>query len=472
MWNWIAGLAGALLLIWAFRSKPRYNRPLVEVRAPEPEPEPEPEPRAEDKRSSLVWVAISGGGTRAAALGASVLEALARIPFPGAGGRVSNLAAEIDVISGISGGSFAATAWCLGRGVLTAFRRSFLEKNIERRILLSLLHPLRLPRLVSPNYSRIHVAAELYDRKVFHGGVFGDLPARPELRIHATHLALGSRLSFSEEDFRKLGSDLASYPLGYACAASSAFPVLLSPMTLVNHGTPRSPEDLMKEPVYRRAVDDRRLDVEQDYRRLAWDYYNEKKNRFVHLADGGLVDNQGLQSLLEEFEGTGLIRRRLNDDRPPLKRLILINVNAGTRPDDVSGRRSRAPGLRAVMLYTMVTSMDLLSAKRWSNIQEQCRQLYQPVLDGNRKVAFRDMEEPYLVEVSFRNLQDAERRRSCQHLPTSFKLTDEERALIDESAVDLVREDPAVVRLGDSLRREFADAPQERAKLERFFEPG
>ncbi len=31
------------------------------------------------------------------------------------------------------------------------------------------------------------------------------------------------------------------------------------------------------------------------------DYYNDKNNEYIHLADGGLVDNQGLQSILDEI---------------------------------------------------------------------------------------------------------------------------------------------------------------------------
>jgi len=87
---------------------------------------------------TLVFVSLSGGGTRAAAMSWKVLEELKKIPYPYIdknGQRVeSTLADEIDYISGISGGSFTAAAWCLYKDNMELFRRRFIERNIELAI--------------------------------------------------------------------------------------------------------------------------------------------------------------------------------------------------------------------------------------------------------------------------------------------------------------------------------------------------
>ena len=100
------------------------------------------------------------------------------------------------------------------------------------------------------------------------------------------------------------------------------------------------------------------------FRTKDWEYYNDKSNEYVHLADGGLVDNQGLQSILNEFDTNGMINRRINHTSLPLNRLIIVNVNAGVLSEDTSGDTPRAPGVSSVLQTTMVASMDILSAKR------------------------------------------------------------------------------------------------------------
>ena len=97
----------------------------------------------EQDDSALVLVAISGGGTRAAAVGWKALETLREVKyrFTNADGKVveSNLANEIDLIAGISGGSFTATAWCLGNGEMARFRKRFVERDIQWALFLDLL---------------------------------------------------------------------------------------------------------------------------------------------------------------------------------------------------------------------------------------------------------------------------------------------------------------------------------------------
>lgn len=385
------------------------------------------------------------------------LEELKKIPITverGGVNELSNLADEIDFISGISGGSFAAAAWPLFSENPDEFRKSFLEENIKRRLMMELFHPpWRFLRLVSPEYDRINIAAEYYDREIFKGATFSDLPERPVLRIHATDVALGMRFTFSDEDFDQVGSELATYPLGYAAAASSAFPVLLSPLTLLNHGETKSIEDLISsDRKYRRYVRNRRQDVLADLNRLGREHYNDKSNAYVHLADGGIVDNQGLGAILQEFATGGVINRRLTNNSHPLKRLVLINVNAGVKPESMLAKSPNSPRLYTVVTHTMVASMDILSAIRWMRIREFTQQLYKPVLDGLDIPSLSRLEKPYTIEISFRNIKDADLRAECNDIPTSFVLEKEELSLIDEVVPMLLSEDPDMERLRESLR--------------------
>lgn len=454
MRKWLGRLAPFLILIVigvvvGRQHQPDFNQPLEGDRSAS----------VQDFRptdDTFVWVAFSGGGTRAAAMAWEVLEELREIEIDVVrdGKRVnSNIADEIDYISGISGGSFAAVGWTLFRDDPDVFRTRFLERNIERALTNEIVTSLWRPfALASPLYSRINVAAEYYDRKVFDEVTFSDLPARPALRIHATDLALGGRFTFSEEDFRKIGSDLFSYPVAYACAASSAFPILLSPISLRNFGETVPVEELrLQDYEYDRYVLNSRRNVLADLSRIGREHYNDKTNSYIHLADGGIVDNQGLGALLDEFETGRIISQRLADSTIPLRRLILINVNAGVSPDNNVARRRESPGVSTVVLHTMVASMDILSARRWMRIKEFVQQLNKAVIDVDPVAGLRDLEKPYAIEVSFRNLTDEGLRARSNALPTSFKLDQEELDLIAEVVPILVAEDPEMVRLKRSI---------------------
>jgi predicted acylesterase/phospholipase RssA len=402
--------------------------------------------------TTLMMVAFSGGGSRAAAVGWKTLETLKGIPYTfTAGGRQveSNLAREIDLVAGISGGSFAAAAWCLCGGDLAPFQKRFVERDIQGALARNLFSTKGVVAAFSRRYARINFAAELYDEEVYERKTFADLPARPILRIHSTDLALGRRFTFTPDTFARLGSNLGSYPIGYACAASSAFPILLTPLTLRNFGPPL---DLSQDVEYILGKKNARTDLNADLRTKAWEYYNNKTNEYIHLADGGLVDNQGLQSILDEFETNGIINRRINYSVQPLKRLIIVNVNAGVAGENQSGHSPSAPSIASVVESSMVSSMDILSARRWMDIQDKCIEVFKAAIDrGADTPSLSQLEEPYRIEVSFRNIVDPDLRRRALALPTSFKLSPEQLALIDKVVPELLKEDPELKRLQASL---------------------
>jgi NTE family protein len=412
-----------------------------------------PAPNIHQDDQALIFVAFSGGGTRAAAMSWKALETFKQIPYTytDANGRevVSTLANEIDYISGISGGSFAAAAWCLYRDNMDVFREGFIERDIQGDLLRSLFIPWKGLRLLSPTYDRINMASELYDEEVFYQKTFGDLPPHPVLWINATHLALGTRFTFTQDYFDLLDSDLSQYPIGYASAASSAFPILLSPITVMNYG---ESVDLMEDIKYKMAKRNARRNVEKAFYASMREFYNDKTNKYMHLADGGLVDNQGLQVIVDQFDTNGIINKKLNDRERPLKRLIIINVNAGVSPEDNSCREQNAPHVDSVIEYTMVTSMDILSAKRWIKIKERSKQVYKPAIDiGETTRSLSQLEKPYTIEISFRNIKDEALREKSNNLPTSFYLTEEQIDLIDGVVPVLIEEDPDMKRLKRAL---------------------
>ena len=94
-------------------------------------------------QQDLVILAFSGGGTRAAAFSYGVLEALRRIEIVTNSGRKIRLLDEVDVITGISGGSFTALAYGLyGEKLFDDYEARLLKRNVQGSLLnLSLPRP-------------------------------------------------------------------------------------------------------------------------------------------------------------------------------------------------------------------------------------------------------------------------------------------------------------------------------------------
>src|SRR6266568_8551711 len=93
---------------------------------------------ANDK-DNLVVLAFSGGGTRAAAFSYGVLEFLRRTEVVGPKGK-GRLLDEVDVITGVSGGSFTALAYGLyGDKLFDEYEQRFLKRNVQGELTVRLL---------------------------------------------------------------------------------------------------------------------------------------------------------------------------------------------------------------------------------------------------------------------------------------------------------------------------------------------
>src|SRR5271169_3880849 len=127
-------------------------------------------------QQDLVILAFSGGGTRAAAFSYGVLEALRRIEIVSSSGRKTRLLDEVDVITGVSGGSFTALAYCLyGEKLFDDYEQQFLKRNVQSALIWQVFNPLNWPALMSAGWNRSELAAQLYDKILFHGATFADL---------------------------------------------------------------------------------------------------------------------------------------------------------------------------------------------------------------------------------------------------------------------------------------------------------
>ncbi|MGE0603444.1 MAG: patatin-like phospholipase family protein, partial [Xanthobacteraceae bacterium] len=172
----------------------------------------------------LITLAFSGGGTRAAAYSFGVLRGLDRFQLPTEEGPASILD-RIDFVSGVSGGSITAAYFGLKkRATLNDFRERFLLKNVEDAALSTSLTPGNLVRGLSGGVNDATHFPRWLNENLFDNATFATFRAqqRPRVWINASDIYNRTPFVFGRTAFSVMCSDLNSYPIADAVAASAA----------------------------------------------------------------------------------------------------------------------------------------------------------------------------------------------------------------------------------------------------------
>jgi predicted acylesterase/phospholipase RssA len=414
---------------------------------------------ADNDDALFVILAFSGGGTRAAAFSFGVMEGLRDVQYRRGERR---LLQDVDVIASVSGGSFTAAYYALFRDTFfDDFPGAFLHRNIERDLLGRVARPWNWFRLARSDFGRIHLAVELYDETVFRQKTFGDLLAarrKPFIILNATDMTLGRRFEFTQEQFDLLCSDVSGTKVAAGVAASSAFPGLLSPLTLQNFagGCAYQPPEWLEL-----GLDRRNLLVRYARARDLSSYKDDKARRYVHLLDGGLADNIGLRGPYVALSSGDTEWSVLARAGEPVRRVLVVTANAKTKPMKTWDRQAAPPGLLEVLSFVASGPMDNYSFDTVQQVRDFFKQQGQDAASRvacqaalHKKCPDARLEgvlprvDYHAVELSFEGVADDTLQHCLENLPTSFAL--------EEAQVTLLR------RVGRSL---LLAAPELRAAM-------
>ena len=342
----------------------------------------------------LVILSFSGGGTRAAALAYGVLEKLRGTTIRLAGEkRRRSLLNEVDIISANSGGSFAAAFYGLFRdrmferdvSGMTLFQKRVLYRDIEGDLIGKFLA--NLIRVNTSAVNRSDLAAELYGETIFGKQTFADLTrrGRPYIIINAHDTTKGARFEFTQDQFDLICSALGPVPVARAVTASSAVHGIFAPIKLRNHGLAHCPP----EPSWIRVAlngSNRTITPADNPRdrllraRLALWYRTKapdgltpdpKAKYYVHLGDGGAVDNLGLRApllALTSRDSNWGLRQKLTSGK--IRKVLLIVVNAANVSYPDNDRNLAGPTIAQMVVQAAngaihtVTS-DTLRSAQW-----------------------------------------------------------------------------------------------------------
>jgi NTE family protein len=441
----------SLLLLTAACSHAPLNTPLGKADGSESARLLAPQLSPSNESRLLVGLYFSGGGSRAAALAYGVLKELSQTPVPG--GRMLD---QVVAINAVSGGCFPCAYYCLyGDRVFTEFEPRFLDRNIQGELMRRCFGPRGLMRIASSTFARSDVAAEFYDEILFHGATFGDLAKedrkRPFLVLHATDLGDCTPFQFTQDQFDLLGSDLSRFPISRAIAASSAFPVLLSPIVLRNYG-PREDADrsLWRQPVASQSLFGLRQEA---IHRHAEMYQDTAHHPYVHLVDGGLSDNLGLLSFIDIVAMKGGWGSMMESVRKAgYDRIALIVVDASIeneQPWELSPETPTTKMAVRAMSNSLVRRNNHFALENVQTCLRICMQ--------ERRV-LRNPDEPedprvYFVSLGFADLADAAERERINKIETRLSIRHDDTQAVIRAASRLLHDSPEFQRLLRDLNK-------------------
>jgi NTE family protein len=420
-----AGLCAALLLGACASVQPAHNRPSTTALKIEPEDyRPQNMQRGEGNSDAFLFTVIfSGGGMRSAAASYYLLDAFRKQPIR-IDGQERPLLNEIDFMSSVSGGSIAAAYYVLHRErMFTDFEPQVLRRDMQGELFSALFNPRKSWNLTGETYGRGDYLADYFDRELFEGKTFAQMPrVRPFLRIGSTDMLSGKRVEFTQEGFDALCSRLDDVPIARAVAASSAVPGIFSPINVADyaeHGAAYG-----------------------DCASAA-----SVAPRYRHLIDGGVVDNVGASGPLQAVGRFSTVVDAMRSfGFRGVRNYAIVVLNVEKNATDERDGSARIPGLLRTISASIDGNMHSDSAEITEALRQTTANWQRQIAEDPRAVAdgvFASHDANlFLIEINFDQVKDSQRRERLEAIPTALRLSEEHRALLQDFIVDSLRDSP------------------------------
>ncbi|NIA01354.1 MAG: patatin-like phospholipase family protein [Planctomycetia bacterium] len=371
----------------------------------------------------LVILSLSGGGSRAAYLSASVMLGLEKVFAE----EKINLLHEVDAISSVSGGSLPAAYYVIsadageqpapyGRVWDEATVQKQMKKNYIRKWFGNWFWPTNIGKFWFTAYDRSDIMAQTFADNMYDNlnslppgsdlKMSNMLDSRPYLVLNATNgtatpapvdeadeidsaRIFGGRFTFTSRDFGSINSSINDYSLGRAVMASASFPAVFNYMTM------------------------------QDFALSGAPGCTENCDRFMHVFDGGNADNLGLESVSDMLDA-------LPCEADNYDRLVVILVDAFTGNSGISNEKpDPRKGLDFVVDTNFLEATDsLLSANRKEKVEH---------FEDAFKKRCHDSSKSLFYHIQFADIKDDKLRRKLNRIKTDFRISDDDTDTIDKA---------------------------------------
>lgn len=409
--------------------------------------------RKGDTGGTVVGLAFSGGGTRAAAFAYGVLKQLERTPTPRAGGR--DLLDHVGIVSGVSGGSVIAAYYGLkGRAALVDFRQQFLTQDVMAS-LSTAVTLVNIDRALGGGVNTDNRLRDWFNAHLYHEATFGALIGRrPIVLINATDIYNRTPFLFAPVSFAALCSDIADYPVAGAVAASAAVPGAFAPVVIESFpGECKTP---LPAAVVQAAKKPGDSPLVYSFAK-GLERARSGQVKYVKLLDGGLVDNYGLSGLTIARAAAGTpYGPLLPQEAVKLRRLLFVVVDAGVGPQGNWSRTVEGPTGKELIGAMMDTMLDANKRSSYAAFEATMKNWRDQLvrwrcgLKGAEAARLRGKGGRWncrdvtftIARVSFEQL-DAARAKRLNAVPTSFTLPAAAVDELTEAGGDALKANPA-----------------------------
>ncbi len=316
---------------------------------------------------TVIALSFSGGGMRAAAFAYGVLTGFDETPVPN---RSASLLDRIDFVTGVSGGSVLAAYYGLKkRKALTDFKQRFLLRNAEEG-LQTTISLTNIARGLQGGINDSTLFPRWLDDNLFDHATFKSLlfERRPQVWINASDIYDRTPFVFGRTTFGALCSDLASYPISLAVAASAAVPVIFAPVVI--QGYPGGCSVPLPDWVARARTSETAPPLLKIYAD-ALERYHSGEVRYVKLLDGGVVDNYGLAGFTTaRLAATTPYGPLEPEEGVKLRRLLFLVVDSGRAPSGSWSQTVEGPSGVALVTAASDTATESGAVGSYSAFQD------------------------------------------------------------------------------------------------------
>ena len=396
-----------------------------------------------------------------------MLKGLRDYPVTVDGGQ-KRLLDTVDIMSSVSGGSFPAAYYGLHHDhkIFTDFEKDFLNQDVEKYIWGSYLLPWRFAKaLFNPNYGTNDRMAEVYDNLMFHGATFA--------RISSASGGHWSRSNCNRCRYRPgipcscrtsstwICSDLQSYPVARAVAASNGFPILFNPITLKSYRSQCNG----RIPAWIQA-DKGNKDTLSRTHELARShslYLDADRTQWVHLLDGGIADNLAMRGIINmgmvlsgDIEDIG---KRFDLSR--VRRIVVISADGQAENDTATSKQIHLSGLGQLFNVVSGTQIDrynyetmILAHQQFDVLRdavrkERCEKAARKDADGQ---SCNDVQV-FFAQLSLGGIADKDERERLAKIPTGLSIDPADIAQLVAAGEAQVKQSPDLAAFRDSLTR-------------------
>jgi NTE family protein len=176
--------------------------------------------------------------------------------------------------------------------------------------------------------------------------------------------------------------------------------------------------------LYEAAMADHNLSARL-LRMIAKSYRNSQKRPYLHLVDGGLVDNLGVRGLVDHTIARGSLRQSFAQLPPgSVHRIVLVSVNSERDLGDRLDNNDRVPGTGQVLDALVFGAGSRATTETSAMVVDAARRLAEELITdrGSAGSPFAADAQLHVISVSLGDVPEEALRQQLLRVPTAFTI--------------------------------------------------